>query len=203
LSLSGRPAILGRRVSLRVWSLTQITLALRDCMVLISVNAVVGLLQRSTCIRDRTHLVVCRYLPVCRIDAEPQSRGWLVFIMVYIAQLAIFTENETECKCPHLQHSSSFICYHVSLVPEYCCQRHLDVYAALSMEFASTVDYDWQCVSDTLTDDVKVTQKVTSEQNNLKTKCSETDDRGTFLEQVASVQTRAVVEKEKQPVFSH
>jgi len=64
LSLSGRPAILGRRVSLRVWSLTQITLALRDCMVLISVNAVLGLLKRSTCVRDRTHLVVCRYLPV-------------------------------------------------------------------------------------------------------------------------------------------
>ena len=40
MSLSGRPTVLGRRVSLRVWSRTQITLALRDCMVLISVNAV-------------------------------------------------------------------------------------------------------------------------------------------------------------------
>jgi len=40
LSLSGRPTVLGRRVSLRVWSRTQITLALWDCMVLISVNTV-------------------------------------------------------------------------------------------------------------------------------------------------------------------
>ena len=57
-------------------------------MVLISVNAVLGLLKRSTCARDRTHLVVCRYLPVWRIDAEPQSshnrapRLWLVPIML-------------------------------------------------------------------------------------------------------------------------
>ena len=36
MSLSGRPTIIGRRVSLRVWSRTQITLALRDYMVLIS-----------------------------------------------------------------------------------------------------------------------------------------------------------------------
>jgi len=56
-------------------------------MVLISVNAVLGLLKRSTCIRDRTHLVVCRYLPVGRIDAEPQSRRarlWLVIIIIII-----------------------------------------------------------------------------------------------------------------------
>jgi len=33
-------------------------------MVLISVNAVLRLLKRSTCIRGRTHLVVCRYQPV-------------------------------------------------------------------------------------------------------------------------------------------
>ena len=66
LSLSGRPTVLGRCVSLRVWSRTQITLALRDCMVLISVIAVLGLLKRSTCVTRRTHSVVYRF------DAEPQ-----------------------------------------------------------------------------------------------------------------------------------
>ena len=49
-------------ISLRVWSRTQITLALRDCMVLISVNTVLGLLKRLTCVRGRTHSVVCCYL---------------------------------------------------------------------------------------------------------------------------------------------
>ena len=58
--------VLGRRVSLRVWSRTQITLALRDYMVLISVNAVLRLLKRSMCVRGRTHSVICRYLPVWR-----------------------------------------------------------------------------------------------------------------------------------------
>ena len=62
LSLSG--TVLGRRVSLHVWSRTQITLALRGCMVLISVNTVLRLLKRSMCIRGGTHLVVCRYQPV-------------------------------------------------------------------------------------------------------------------------------------------
>jgi len=47
-------------------SRTQITLALRGCIVLISVNAVLGLMKRSTCVRDRTHSVVCCYLPVWR-----------------------------------------------------------------------------------------------------------------------------------------
>ena len=64
VSMSG--TVLGRRVSLRVWSRTQITLALRDCIVLISVNAILGLLKRSTCVRGRTHSVICRYLPVWR-----------------------------------------------------------------------------------------------------------------------------------------
>ena len=64
LSLSG--TVLGRRVSLRVRSRTQITLAPRGCMVLISVNAVLRLLKRSTCVRGRTHFVVCRCLPVRR-----------------------------------------------------------------------------------------------------------------------------------------
>ena len=41
---------------------------------------------------------------------------------------------------------------------------------------------------------------VTSEQNNSGTECSKTDDRDPSIEQVASVQTRAMVEKEKQPV---
>ena len=45
MSLSGRPTVLGRRVSLRVWSRTQIALALRDCIVLISVNTVLRLLK--------------------------------------------------------------------------------------------------------------------------------------------------------------
>ena len=40
LSLSS--TVLGRRVSLNVWSRTQITLALHGCMVLISVNAVLS-----------------------------------------------------------------------------------------------------------------------------------------------------------------
>ena len=62
LSLSG--TVLSRRVSLGLWSRTQITLALRDYMVLISVNAVLRLLKRSMCVRGRTYSVVCRYLPV-------------------------------------------------------------------------------------------------------------------------------------------
>jgi len=41
-------------------------------MVLISVNTVLGLLKRSTCIRGRTHLAV---VAICRFEAEPQSRG--------------------------------------------------------------------------------------------------------------------------------
>jgi len=65
--------------------------------------------------------------------------------------------------------------------------------------FDTKHDHDLKHVSDTLTNDVKVTQEVTSEQNNLETECSETDDRGPFIEQVASVQTRAMVEKEKRP----
>jgi len=40
----------------------------------------------------------------------------------------------------------------------------------------------------TLTNDVKVTQEVTSEQNNSETECSETDDRDTSIAQVPSVQ---------------
>ena len=52
-----------------------------------------------------------------------------------------------------------------------------------------------------LTNDIKITQEVISEQNNLGTECSETDDRGPpSIEQVASVQTRAMVEREKRPV---
>ena len=62
LSLSG--TVLSRHVSLRVWSRTRITLALLGCMVLISVNAILRLLKRSTCVRGRMHLEVCRYLPV-------------------------------------------------------------------------------------------------------------------------------------------
>ena len=55
-------------------------------------------------------------------------------------------------------------------------------------------------MSDTLTNNVKVTQELTSEHNNSGTEYSETDDRGPSIEQVASVQTRAMAEKEKQPV---
>ena len=36
--------------------------------------------------------------------------------------------------------------------------------------------------------------------NNSVTECSETDNRGPSIEQIASVQTRAMVEKEKRPV---
>ena len=50
------------------------------------------------------------------------------------------------------------------------------------------------------TNDIKITQEVISEQNNSGTECSEIDDRGPSIEQVASVQTRAMVEKEKRPV---
>ena len=57
-----------------------------------------------------------------------------------------------------------------------------------------------ECVSDTLTNDIKITQEVISEQNNSGTEYSETDDRDPSIEQVASVQTRAMVEKEKRPV---
>ena len=55
-------------------------------------------------------------------------------------------------------------------------------------------------MSDTLTNDIEVIQEVTSEQNNSGTECSETDVRGPSIEQVASVQTRAMVEKENRPV---
>jgi len=54
-------------------------------------------------------------------------------------------------------------------------------------------DRDLKCVSDTLTNDVSVTQEVTSEQSDSETEYSETDGRGTSREQVASVQTRAMV----------
>ena len=47
---------------------------MRICMVLISVNAVLRFLKRSTCVGGRTHLVV---VAIYRFDAEPQSRGWL------------------------------------------------------------------------------------------------------------------------------
>jgi len=47
-----------------VYGVEHITLALRGCMVLISVNAVLRLLKRSTYVKGRTHLVVCRCLPV-------------------------------------------------------------------------------------------------------------------------------------------
>ena len=56
------------------------------CMVLISVNAVLRLLKRSTCVRGRTHLVVCRYLPVwrratialgsCSLSGVARSKTW-------------------------------------------------------------------------------------------------------------------------------
>ena len=62
--------------------------------------------------------------------------------------------------------------------------------------FDTEHDHDLKRVSDTLTN----AQEVTSEHNNLGTECSETDDRGPSIEQVASVQTRAMVEKEKRPV---
>ena len=61
--------------------------------------------------------------------------------------------------------------------------------------FDTEHNHDLKRVSDKLTDDVKVTQEVTSEQST-----SETDDRGPFIEQVASVQIGAMVEKEKQLV---
>ena len=61
--------------------------------------------------------------------------------------------------------------------------------------FDTQHDHDLKRVSDTLTNDVRVTQEVTSEQNNSETECSETDDRGPSIEQVASVQTRAMVER--------
>ena len=84
LSLSGRPTVLGRHVSLRVWSRTQITLALQDCMVLISVNAVLRLLKRSMCIRGRTHSVVCRYQPVWR--RATIALRWLVFFKYWYSE---------------------------------------------------------------------------------------------------------------------
>jgi len=62
--------------------------------------------------------------------------------------------------------------------------------------FDTKHDHDLKRVSNTLTNDVKVTQDVTSEQYNSETECSETDDSGPSIEQVASVQTRAMVEKE-------
>jgi len=65
-ALSLSDTVLGRRVSLRVRSQTQIALALRGCMVLISVNTVLRLLKRSTCVRGRTHLVV---VAICRFEA--------------------------------------------------------------------------------------------------------------------------------------
>ena len=60
--------------------------------------------------------------------------------------------------------------------------------------FETEHDHDLERVSDALPNDIKVTQEVTSEQNNSGTKCSETDDRGPSIEQVASVQIRAMVE---------
>jgi len=73
-ALSLSDTVLGRRVSLRVWSRTQIALALRGCMVLISVNTVLRLLKRSTCVRGRTHLVV---VAICRFEADWPSHNWV------------------------------------------------------------------------------------------------------------------------------
>ena len=60
-ALSLSDTVLGRHVSL----------VLRGCMALISVNTVLRLLKRTTCVRGRTHSS-CRYLPVW---GGPQSRG--------------------------------------------------------------------------------------------------------------------------------
>ena len=63
MSLSARPTVLGRHVSLRVRSRTQITLALRDCIVLISVNAVLHGTSEEVDVRQgQKHSVVCCYL---------------------------------------------------------------------------------------------------------------------------------------------
>ena len=55
--------------------------------------------------------------------------------------------------------------------------------------FDTEHNHDLKRVRDTLTN----AQKVTSEQNNSKTECSETDDRNPSIEQVASVQIRCDV----------
>ena len=64
--------------------------------------------------------------------------------------------------------------------------------------FDTEHNHDMKCVSDTLTN----AQVITYEQNNSGTECSETDDRGPSIKQVESVQTRAMVEKEKRPATS-
>jgi len=76
-ALSLSDTVLGRRVSLHVWSRTQITLAMWGWMVLISINAVLRLLKRSMCVRGRTHLVVCRYLPVWR---RAKCGSWILIL---------------------------------------------------------------------------------------------------------------------------
>ena len=69
--------------------------------------------------------------------------------------------------------------------------------------FDTEHNHDLECVSDTLTNDIKITQEVISEQNNSGTECSETDDMGPSIEQVSSVQTRAMAVKEKRPEKNH
>jgi len=67
-------------------------------------------------------------------------------------------------------------------------------FSGADVAFDTKHNHDLKRVSDTFTS----AQEITSEQNNSGTECSETDDKD--IEQVASVQTRAIVEKEKRPV---
>ena len=72
-------------------------------MVLMSVNTVLGLLKRSTCVRGRTHSVVYCYLPVW-CDAEPQSRGvllWLVNVIVWrsVHSYQSYNTHESVTRC--------------------------------------------------------------------------------------------------------
>jgi len=61
--------------------------------------------------------------------------------------------------------------------------------------FDAEHDHDLKHVSNT--NDISMTEEVISEQNNLENKYSKTEDNGTSLKQVTSVQIRAMIVKEK------
>jgi len=71
-------------------------------MVLISINAVLRLLKWSTCVRGRTHLAV---VAICRFDAETQSRGARLWLVIIIIKTVLLTFHIHEVLSIHAKSS--------------------------------------------------------------------------------------------------